>query len=155
MKRTLLIAEDNAFTAMQYKKFLENHGYKVELCYDGQSCLTKFKRELKYRVVVLKDNSPPFDYVLLDHDMPNLSGAEVAERIYKICPKQRIYFLSAYGHKIVQSCGIPREDILQILQKPFSLDFLAKKLEPKTFKIVKRRADNHLLTATQSPESIR
>lgn len=155
MLRKLLIAEDNIFTATQYKKFLEKNGYTVTLCHDGTSCLDKFNKELKYKKVVLKEDSSPFDFVLLDHDMPKTTGAEVAEKIHKVCPKQKIYFLSAYGQKIIQSCGIPKDGSLQILQKPFSLEFLLKKLEPKIFSIINRESKNNLFTATQSPETIR
>jgi len=155
MIRSLLIAEDNIFTATQYKKFLENNNYKIEICNDGLSCLNKFHRELKYKRVVLKEKSAPFDFVLLDHDMPKMSGAQVAEKIHKLCPNQKILFLSAYGQKIIHTCGITRDGSLQILQKPFSLEFLLKKLEPKTFGLINRKKENTLLTSTQTSESIR
>ena len=47
MVRKLLIAEDNKFTATQYKKFLEANGYKVTIFNDGIKCLEKFKSELR------------------------------------------------------------------------------------------------------------
>jgi len=139
MKRKLLIAEDNVFTANQYKIFLEKNGYEVTVCNNGVACLNKFNREFKYKHVVLKEKSAPYDYILLD----------------KLCPKQKICFLSAYGQNIIQKYTLNRDGALQILQKPFSLEFLLKKLEPKTFSIVKRRSENNVLTTTQSSESIR
>lgn len=155
MERKLLIAEDNMFTLTQYKKFLEANGYKVTVCSDGLQCITKYFNEIKYRQVVLKDDSPPFDFVLLDHDMPKMNGSDVAFQIHKQCPKQRIYFLSAYGQNIIRAYPSSKDDCLQILQKPFSLEFLLKKLQPKLFSSVARtNQENNLLTATQSNETI-
>lgn len=156
MVRKLLIAEDNKFTAVQYKKFLEANGYNVTVFNDGVKCFEKYRSELKYSQVVLKDRLAPYDYVLLDHDMPKMTGAEVAKKIHTQCPKQKIIFLSAYGQSILASLDSTREGFLQIIQKPFSLEFLLKKITPKSFTSVKRtNQDSGLMTATQSPETVR
>jgi len=156
MARKLLIAEDNTFTAMQYKKFLEANGYKVTVFNDGANCLEKYGNELRYRRVVLKDRSAPYDHVLLDHDMPKMSGAEVSKKIHKQCPEQKIIFLSAYGQSILKSHESSKEGFLQIIQKPFSLEFLLKKIEPKSFTSIKRtNQENSVMTSTQSPETVR
>jgi two-component system cell cycle response regulator CpdR len=155
MVRKVLIAEDNKFTAMQYKKFLEANGYDVTVFNDGAHCLEKYQNEFRYRRVVLKDRLAPYDYVLLDHDMPKMSGADVSKKIRKHCPDQKIIFLSAYGESILQSHESSKEGFLQIVQKPFSLEFLLKKIEPKSFTSVKRPNTDNVMTATQSAETIR
>lgn len=156
MTRKLLIAEDNKFTAMQYKKFLETNGYKVTIFNDGANCLEKFKNELRYNQVVLKDKTAPYSYVLLDHDMPKMNGSEVSKTIRKLCPQQKIIFLSAYGENILKSHESSKDGYLQIMQKPFSLEFLLNKVEPKSFTAIKRT--NHgssVMTSSQSPETVR
>ena len=156
MVKKLLIAEDNKFTAIQYKKFFEANGYDVDIFNNGLICLQKFENELRYRKIVLKDKTPPYDYVLLDHDMPKMTGAEVSQKIHKQCPRQRIIFLSAYGQSIIQFNESTRDEFLQIVQKPFSLDFLLRKITPKTFSGILRTKENAaVFTATQSPETIR
>jgi len=156
MVRKLLIAEDNEFTAIQYKKFLEANGYQVTVFNDGVKCLEKYRSELRYRQVVLKDKSAPYDYVLLDHDMPKMTGAEVAKKIHELCPEQKIIFLSAYGQSILTSHESSKEGFLRIIQKPFSLEFLLKKIEPKSFTSIKRtNQESSVMTSTQSPETIR
>ena len=156
MVRKVLIAEDNKFTAMQYKKFLEANGYDVTVFNDGRNCLEKYRNEFRYRRVVLKDRSAPYDYVLLDHDMPKMSGAEVSKKIRKHCPEQKIIFLSAYGQSILKSHESSKEGFLQIIQKPFSLEFLLKKIEPKSFTSIKRTNHNDtVMTDTQSAETVR
>ena len=155
MVRKVLIAEDNKFIAMQYKKFLEANGYDVTVFNDGVHCLEKYRNEFRYRRVVLKDRSAPYDYVLLDHDMPKMSGAVASKKIRKHCPDQKIIFLSAYGKSILQSHESSKEGFLQIVQKPFSLEFLLKKIEPKSFTSVKRTNTDNVMTATQSTETVR
>ena len=153
MVRNVLIAEDNKLTAMQYKKFLEANWYTVTLFNDGIRCLEKFNSELRYRKVVLKVKTAPYDYVLLDHDMPKMSGAEVSKKIHRQCPEQKIIFLSAYGQSILNSNESSKDGYLQIIQKPFSLDFLLNKIEPKSFSSIKR-TNHEVLTYTQSSETI-
>ena len=156
MVRKLLIAEDNKFTATQYKKFFESNGYKVNIFQDGKSCLEKYKHELRYHRIVLKNKSAPFDYVLLDQDMPIMNGSEVSAQIHKICPQQKIIFLSAYGQSIIDSLQSSKEGYLQIMQKPFSLDFLLKKITPKAFtQVTRTNQENNILTNTQNPETVR
>lgn len=155
MTRKLLIAEDNRFTATQYKKFLESKGYDVAVFYNGAYCIEKFKKELRYKRVVLHDDSPPYDYVMLDHDMPKMNGSDASKIIHKLCPQQKILFLSAYGQNILQSHDNSKEGFLQIMQKPFSLDFLLKKIEPKSFSSIKRSDHGKMMTSTQSPETVR
>jgi len=156
MTLELLIAEDNKFTATQYKKFLEAKGYKTTIFNDGAKCLEKFMNELRYKRVVLKDKSAPYHCVLLDHDMPKMNGSETYEKIHKLCPEQKVVFLSAYGENILKSHVGTNEGFLQIIQKPFSLDFLLKKIEPRSFVSIKRTNQNDAaMTATQSPETIR
>lgn len=155
MVRKVLIAEDNKFTAIQYEKFLVANGYDVTIFNDGAKCLEKYRNEFRYRRVVLKERSAPYDYVLLDHDMPKMSGADVSKKIRKHCPEQKIVFLSAYGQRILQSHESSKEGFLQIIQKPFSLEFLLKKIEPKSFTSIKRSNNDNVMTATQSAETVR
>ena len=154
MAKKLLIAEDNKFTATQYKKFLESKGYDVTVFYNGAHCIEKFKNELRYKRIILHDSSPPFDYVLLDHDMPKMNGSDASKIIHNLCPKQKIIFLSAYGQNILNSHDDSKEGFLQIMQKPFSLNFLLKKIETKSFSSIKRSND-HIITTASSPETIR
>jgi len=155
MVLNILIAEDNKFTALQYKKYLEAKGYKVTVFTESIKCWDKFKSEYRYKKIVLKDEGAPYDYVLLDHDMPKMTGSEIATRIRKLSIKQKIIFLSAYGQKVIENQESRRDEFLQIIQKPFSLEFLYEKIKPKSFTTLARSQVNDMLTITQSPETIR
>ena len=59
--KQILIAEDEKSLALAYKTILEKHGYKVRVAYDGEEAL---------QII----NSEAVDLVLLDINMPGLSG---------------------------------------------------------------------------------
>jgi two-component system cell cycle response regulator CpdR len=158
------VAEDNEYTLKQYKTALEKKGHKVTLTKDGVECIDLYHDEAKYAELFKKNTSPPFDVVLLDHNMPRKSGAQVAQEILKIRRNQRIIFLSAYGKAILENITDVKDDSIQIIQKPFSLDFLIKKIEgrinnSRAGRTLKDRIlgeqVNNLMTITQDQEAIR
>jgi len=59
--------------------------------------------------------------------MPNMSGKELAERITAIKPGLKTLFMSGYTADAIAHRGVLEEGI-HFLQKPFSLDALAKKV---------------------------
>ena len=164
MAFNILVAEDNAFTAKQYKLALEKKGHQVTITNDGTECLDLYNDEAKYAELFKKDKHPPYDVVLLDQNMPRKSGIDTAKEILKIRRNQRIIFLTAYGQNILQKVSDLKDDTVQIIQKPFSLEFLTKKIEGR---IINSRSNrslpervigekvNNLMTITQDQESIR
>ena len=164
MTLNILVAEDNEFTAKQYKTALEKKGHRVTLTKDGEECFDVYNDEVKYSELFKKSKQSPFDIVLLDQNMPKKTGIEVAKEILGLRGNQRIIFLSAYAQKILVGADNVKEDTIQILQKPFSLDFLVKKIEGR---ILNSRANrtledrikgdqvNNLMTITQDKEAIR
>ena len=164
MQYNILVAEDNTFTAKQYKLALEKKGHTVTLTKDGVECLDHYADEAKYSELFKKDKRAPYDVVLLDQNMPRKSGIETAKEILKLRRNQRIIFLTAYGQNILQKVADVKDDTIQIIQKPFSLDFLTKKIEGR---IINSRTNrklperiigekvNNLMTITQDKEAIR
>ncbi|MGI0077236.1 MAG: response regulator, partial [Nitrosopumilaceae archaeon] len=141
MALNILVAEDNEFTAKQYKTALEKKGHRVTLTKDGEECFDVYNDEVKYSELFKKSKQSPFDIVLLDQSMPKKTGIEVAKEILGLRGNQRIIFLSAYAQKILVGADNVKEDTIQILQKPFSLDFLVKKIEGR---ILNSRANRTL-----------
>ena len=164
MALNILVAEDNEFTAKQYKTALEKKGHRVTLTKDGEECFDVYNDEVKYSELFKKSKQSPFDIVLLDQNMPRKSGIEVAKEILGLRGNQRIIFLSAYAQKILTGADNVKEDTIQILQKPFSLDFLVKKIEGRILNSpanrtledrIKGDQVNNLMTITQDKEAIR
>lgn len=156
MTLDILIAEDNEFTAKQYKLALEKRNHKVTMAKDGVECIDYYTNEAKYEELFRKNKTLPFDLVLLDHDMPRKSGADAAREILECRPNQRMIFLSAYGSNIMQKLRDVRDDTVQIIQKPFALSFLIKKIEGSTIKHkIVNVQDGNVLTTTQDSAAIR
>ena len=156
MPLDILIAEDNEFTAKQYKTALEKNGHKVTLTKDGVECVDYYTNEAKYEELFRKTRTAPFDIVLLDHDMPRMTGAAAAKEILEQRPNQRLIFLSAYGNNIMNKLQDVREDTIQIMQKPFSLSFLIKKIEGAHLKArIINTQDGNVMTASQDGAAIR
>lgn len=164
MPFNILVAEDNVFTAKQYKIALEKKGHQVTITNDGTECLDLYNDEAKYTELFKKDSHPPYDVVLLDQNMPRKSGIDTAKEIFKISRNQRIIFLTAYGQNILQKVSDLKDDTIQIIQKPFSLEFLTKKIEGRMINSRSNRTlkdrvigekVNNLMTVTQGKEAIR
>lgn len=164
MPFNILVAEDNIFTAKQYKIALEKKGHQVTITNDGTECLDLYNDEAKYTELFKKDSHPPYDVVLLDQNMPRKSGIDTAKEIFKISRNQRIIFLTAYGQNILQKVSDLKDDTIQIIQKPFSLEFLTKKIEGRMINSRSNRTlkdrvigekVNNLMTVTQGKEAIR
>ena len=111
MQKRILIAEDNGFTANQYKKLLEKQDHLVEIAKDGEECIQKYTK------VEGKNN---FDVLILDHTMPKKSGAEIAADILSLNPDQKIILASAYALSTEKNYSKLKEKIT-FLQKPFNL----------------------------------
>ena len=156
MPLNILIAEDNEYTAKQYKTILEKRGHQVTLTKDGVECVDEYTNEVKYAELFRKEKAPPYDIVLLDHDMPRKNGATAAKEILDLKPNQRIIFLSAFGQGILGSSDDLRDDTVQIIQKPFSLEFLIHKIEGRMLnKRVIGEQVGKLMTASQDVAAIR
>ena len=127
MKQTILIAEDNKFTALQYNKILGKNGHQVILTKDGEECLEKY-REASKKNTSKNLFRTPFDVVVLDQSMPKKTGREVADSILKINPNQRIVFASAYNVVGKNDSTEDFEEKFEYLQKPFSLSKFVRQI---------------------------
>ncbi len=68
---TILIADDEKLTLMAYAKIVECLGHSVVLCRDGGKALEQYQK-----------TSP--DLLLLDYNMPIMTGLEVCEAVRKL-----------------------------------------------------------------------
>ena len=127
LKQSILIAEDNQFTALQYNRILGKYGHQVLITKDGEECLKKYRDAYEKN----KKNDQlvtPFDVVILDQSMPKKTGREVAEVILKISPNQRIVFASAYDVARENDSLEDFEENFEFLQKPFSLSKFVRQI---------------------------
>ena len=111
----ILYAEDDETLAFLTKDNLEQNGYEVVHCIDGDLCMEAFKKE-------------NFDICILDIMLPKKDGFEIASDIRKINNDVPIIFLSAKTLKEdrIKGLKIGADDYLV---KPFSIEELALKIE--------------------------
>jgi CheY-like chemotaxis protein len=80
---TLLLVEDEPFLRSLVAEFLRGAGYRVIEAADGRQALERFAAAGR------------FDLVLLDLNLPYLSGVEVCRRIRQSRPEQPVLIVSA------------------------------------------------------------
>lgn len=111
----ILYAEDDETLAFLTKDNLEQNGYEVVHCMDGDLCMQAFKNE-------------NFDICILDIMLPKKDGFEIASDIRKINNDVPIIFLSAKTLKEDRIKGL-KLGADDYLVKPFSMEELALKIE--------------------------
>ena len=114
-KAKILYAEDDETLAFLTKDNLEQNGYEVMHCNNGEVCLENFANGL-------------FDICILDIMLPKKDGFEIAETIRKSNTDIPIIFLSAKTLKEDRLKGL-RLGADDYLVKPFSIEELLLKIE--------------------------
>jgi DNA-binding response OmpR family regulator len=114
-KPKILYAEDDETLAFLTKDNLEQNGYEVVHCKDGNLCLENFTQQ-------------HFDLCILDIMLPKKDGFEIAETIRKSNSDIPIIFLSAKTLKEDRIKGL-RLGADDYLVKPFSIEELLLKIE--------------------------
>jgi CheY-like chemotaxis protein len=120
----ILVAEDEDVIRTQYQIALKERGHEVIATVDGMECIQTFSGAR-----ATMGSSTPFDLVILDYRMPRLDGLEAAREILKLCPEQRIIFASAYVAETLRESARDLHQIVELLQKPFGLDYLVEIVE--------------------------
>lgn len=123
----ILIVEDEVDLLEEYKIFLEFHKHNVTLEETGESAIQTYLSELETTT-----DSIPFDIVILDYQLSAKNGMDVAKEILLKCPGQRILFASAYVEDTLRDSIKTLKQIVELLQKPFSLQTLLNIIEDTT-----------------------
>lgn len=113
---TILLVEDQDGIRDLVREFLQKNSYTVLHAVDGNEALQiadKYKH--------------PIHLLLTDVVMPNVGGRELAQRLTQPRPKMKVLFMSGYPDHASWSSELV-DDTAAVLQKPFSLDTLARKI---------------------------
>ncbi len=111
----ILYVEDDSNLSFVIKDLLEENGYSVTHCMDGQSAIQKF-------------GTDSFDLCILDVMLPQKDGFEVAEFIRKVNTEVPIIFLTAksLSEDRIKGLRIGADDYIT---KPFSTEELLLRVE--------------------------
>ncbi|HET9008650.1 MAG TPA: response regulator [Nitrosarchaeum sp.] len=126
----LLIADDEPHLLELYQDWLKLDNRHVITAENGQKCLEIYQKEHSHSKTNQLENY--FDVVILDHNMPVLSGLQTAIEILKINPSQRIIFASGHIEKIVSDSLMQFNRAIEVIKKPFSIEALDDMINNKT-----------------------
>ena len=121
----ILVADDNEFTRKIYQDAFSKRGHQIIIAEDGDSCFTKYKFEM----VKNEKNTIPFDAVILDWNMPEMRGNDVAKGIFSFMPNQKVFVVTSKDKEIVEKEFENLVTPVEILQKGIPMEELIAKIE--------------------------
>jgi PAS domain S-box-containing protein len=113
---TILLVEDEVTVRQLLSGMLERRGYRVLIADSGEQA-----------VEVAAQHRGPLHLMVTDVVMPGMGGPELAARLGSLHPELRVLYISGYADDAVLRRGV-REGLASFLQKPFTLDALARKI---------------------------
>ena len=113
---SILVVEDEKALRELLRTVLEQHGYRVTFASDGETAANFFSA-----------SSKTFDVVLLDLQLPDVSGLSILERIKKVRPSQKFIAISGYTSPETDA-ALLRLGVCDHLLKPYHLGDLGRTL---------------------------
>ncbi len=141
--KKILVVDDEEFVRYSFRKLYRDPGYSIREAANGLEALSQIKKE-----------EP--DLVLMDIEMPGLSGLETIQRIKSSHPILPVIIMTAYGttERVIAAM---KYGAFEYIEKPFDVPKLkamvAEALDAKRFSDEENRVD--ILPAdTQTGEQI-
>ena len=113
-QRALVVDDEPAFREV-LTVFLEGQGFEVRLASDGPTGLAAF-------------NAEPFDLILVDFQMPGLTGLEMATEVRRTNPQIPIALITGIAGTL-EAEAVAQAGITRIFPKPFDLNELVNWLQ--------------------------
>jgi two-component system NtrC family response regulator len=111
----ILVVDDEPNQLELVGGFLKKQGFDVTLAEGAQKALDLFRQE-------------PFDLILTDQKMPNLSGSDLLKAVRAINPETAVLLMTAYG-SIESAVAAIKEGAADYLTKPLQLDELLHRIK--------------------------
>jgi len=112
--RVLLVDDDELIRA-SFPSLLEQLGNTVSVAEDGASALALLERD------------PAFDVVLLDHNMPGMTGLETLIKLKSLCPDLPVVMATGFKDTELEKGLVPWPGV-PVLVKPFPLQVVVETL---------------------------
>ena len=114
---TILVVEDEEEVRKLTARILRKQGYNVLEASQGKEAFS-----------LCEEQEGPIHLMVTDVLMPGLTGAELAKRFTQLYPEMKVLYMSGYTSDRFAIGHGNLEKGLEFIQKPFSIDRLAKKI---------------------------
>jgi DNA-binding response OmpR family regulator len=115
---SVLIVEDERDMGRLLSDILKEEGYSVNNAYDGNTAISKLKKQR-------------YDVMILDYNLSGMTGFNVLEKVKELLPHIKTIMISAYGDNRIKKKA--REyGVHNFLDKPFDINNLLKTLKKTT-----------------------
>jgi DNA-binding response OmpR family regulator len=101
----ILIVDDDPFMRGLLERALATDGYLIGTAADGREALVLFEED-------------KFDLVIVDYEMPDMKGDELALIINALAPNQRLMMITAYPQAVAINL---LAEVDTVVRKPFDL----------------------------------
>ncbi len=114
-KETILLVEDAALVRKAAAEALQSAGYQVFIADNADHALETYR-----------ESCTPVDLLLTDVVMAGISGPELAQTLFLLCPDVRIMLMSGYAEELLAGELSPYRT--EYLAKPFSASTLLQRV---------------------------
>jgi len=113
--RILLVDDDRLIRSLG-RELLENLGYQVEIAENGEEVLEQFAK------------GPPPELVILDFNLPGISGLALVQRLRELHPAGRVLVASGFFSK-QETEQLREAGVAGFIYKPFRMAELKSRIE--------------------------
>jgi PAS domain S-box-containing protein len=113
---TVLVVEDEENVRRLAVRILERQGYNVL----EASCVSD-------ALALCKERKEAIHLILTDVVMPEMSGPQLAEQLLSLHPQIKVLYMSGYTDNAIVHHGVLKDGV-NYIQKPFTIDGLARKM---------------------------
>ncbi len=107
-KRTILVIEDEKTISDLICCILNRSGYVTATAATGAEA-----------VMLLEKMNDSVDLIIIDYNLPDITGREMIDRVGTIVPRSRIIVTSGYLPEMLE--GMDSDHVYGFLQKPFNI----------------------------------
>lgn len=107
-KHTILVIEDEKTISDLICCILNRSGYLTATAATGAEA-----------VILLEEMNDSIDLIIIDYNLPDITGSEMINRVGTIVPRGRIIVTSGYLPEMLE--GVDSDQVHGFLQKPFNI----------------------------------
>ncbi|AFS81896.1 response regulator [Candidatus Nitrosopumilus sediminis] len=111
MSGTVLIVEDDEDLIQIYREILEMHEFDVEMAFNGEEGVKKFK-EFRPHLTIM------------DGDMPILDGYQAFKQIKEIDNKANVVIITGFSESDLKNKEAIKQGLIKVISKPLGINEL-------------------------------